>query len=239
MDEKKGVRNWKKTKVNVEEHIVCPDLDLDMDSPDEYLENYTSNLTTIPLDMTKPLWEVHILNIKTSEANAIGILKLHHSIGDGMSIVSLILACTRKASDPEALPTLPSSTKKEKNDVGLLRRFCYYVWFLCMVFWYTIVDVVLFLATILFLKDTETPMKGGVGVEHSPKRLVHTTVSLDDMKIVKNALNLVRALLLHFTSHCYIHLLNIYFFEKNYSFHCFCIGLVWIWIWIFPFNNIL
>ncbi|XP_049395504.1 wax ester synthase/diacylglycerol acyltransferase 6-like isoform X2 [Solanum stenotomum] len=40
------------------------------------------------------------------------------------------------------------------------------------------------------IPDTETPMKGGVGVEHSPKRLVHTTVSLDDMKIVKNALNL-------------------------------------------------
>uniref|UniRef100_M1AIL1 Uncharacterized protein n=1 Tax=Solanum tuberosum TaxID=4113 RepID=M1AIL1_SOLTU len=191
VDEKKGVRKWQKTKVNVDEHIICPDLDPDMDSPDEFLEKYTSNQTTIPLDMTKPLWEVHILNIKTSEANAIGILKLHHSIGDGMSIISLILACTRKASDPEALPTLPTSTKiKEKNDVGLLRRFCYYVWFLCMVFWYTIVDVVLFLATILFLKDTETPMKGGVGVEHSPKRLVHTVVSLDDMKIVKNALNL-------------------------------------------------
>ncbi|KAH0686719.1 hypothetical protein KY284_017272 [Solanum tuberosum] len=144
VDEKKGVRKWKKTKVNVDEHIICPDLDPDMDSPDEFLEKYTSNQTTIPLDMTKPLWEVHILNIKTSEANAIGILKLHHSIGDGMSIISLILACTRKASDPEALPTLPS----------------------------------------------KTPMKGGVGVEHSPKRLVHTTVSLDDMKIVKNALNL-------------------------------------------------
>ncbi|XP_055827791.1 wax ester synthase/diacylglycerol acyltransferase 11-like isoform X1 [Solanum dulcamara] len=190
VDEKKGVRKWMKTTINVEEHIVCPNLDPDMDSPDEFLENYTSNLTTIPLDLTKPLWEVHILNFKTSEANAIGILKLHHSIGDGMSIISLILACTRKASDPEALPTIPSSTKKEKNDVGFFRRFCYYVWFLCMVFWYTAVDAVLFLATVLFLKDTETPMKGGAGVEHSPKRLVHVTISLDDMKIVKNALSM-------------------------------------------------
>ncbi|XP_055827792.1 wax ester synthase/diacylglycerol acyltransferase 5-like isoform X2 [Solanum dulcamara] len=95
VDEKKGVRKWMKTTINVEEHIVCPNLDPDMDSPDEFLENYTSNLTTIPLDLTKPLWE-----------------------------------------------------------------------------------------------DTETPMKGGAGVEHSPKRLVHVTISLDDMKIVKNALSM-------------------------------------------------
>ncbi|PHU23316.1 hypothetical protein BC332_08423 [Capsicum chinense] len=186
----KGIRKWVKTRVNVEDHIICPDLDTDMDSPDEFLENYTSSLTTTPLDMTKPLWEVHILNVKTSEAEGVGILKLHHSIGDGMSIISLILACTRKASDPEALPTIPSSTKKEKVDPGFLRRFCYYFWFLCMVFWYTVVDAVMFLATILFLKDTETPMKGGAGVGHTPKRLVHRTISLDDMKIVKNALNL-------------------------------------------------
>ncbi|KAM3247725.1 wax ester synthase/diacylglycerol acyltransferase 11 [Capsicum annuum] len=190
VDEKKGIRKWVKTRVNVEDHIICPDLDTDMDSPDEFLENYTSSLTTTPLDMTKPLWEVHILNVKTSEAEGVGILKLHHSIGDGISIISLILACTRKASDPEALPTIPSSTKKEKVDPGFLRRFCYYFWFLCMVFWYTVVDAVMFLATILFLKDTETPMKGGAGVGHTPKRLVHRTISLDDMKIVKNALNL-------------------------------------------------
>ncbi|XP_060203856.1 wax ester synthase/diacylglycerol acyltransferase 11-like isoform X2 [Lycium barbarum] len=190
VDAKKGVRKWMKTTVNVEDHIVCPDLDPDMESPDEFLENYTSNLTTIPMDMTKPLWEVHILNVKTSEADAVGILKLHHSIGDGMSIISLVLACTRKASDPEALPTMPSSTKKEKTKAGFCRRFCYYIWFLFMVFWNTAVDAVLFLATILFLNDTETPMKGGAGVEHNPKRLVHRTISLDDMKIVKNALNL-------------------------------------------------
>ncbi|MCE3051404.1 hypothetical protein HAX54_049738, partial [Datura stramonium] len=164
-----------------------------MDSPDEFLENYASGLTTIPLDMTKPLWEVHILNVKTSEAEAVGILKLHHSIGDGMSIISLILACTRKASDPEAIPTIPSSTKKEKNETCFLRRFCYYGWFLLMVFWNTAVDAVLFLATILFLKDTETPMKGGAGVGHNPKRLVHRTISLDDMKLVKNALNMALA----------------------------------------------
>ncbi|XP_009601405.1 wax ester synthase/diacylglycerol acyltransferase 11-like [Nicotiana tomentosiformis] len=191
VDEKKGVRKWKQTTVNVGNHMVCPDLDPDMDSPDEFVENYTSSLTTIPMDMTKPLWEVHILNVKTSEAEATGILKLHHSIGDGMSIISLILACTRKASDPEALPTIPTGSKKESSDeAGFCRRFCFSVWVLSMVFWNTFVDAILFLATILFLKDTETPIKGGAGVEHNPKRLVHRTISLDDMKIVKNALNL-------------------------------------------------
>ncbi|KAJ6748783.1 O-ACYLTRANSFERASE (WSD1-LIKE) FAMILY PROTEIN [Salix purpurea] len=42
----------------------------------------------------------------------------------------------------------------------------------------------------LYLEDTKTPLKGAYGVELKPKRFVHRTVSLDDIKLVKNAMNM-------------------------------------------------
>lgn len=47
-------------------------------------------------------------------------------------------------------------------------------------------DMVNFMATSAFLKDTKTPIKGVVGVEFHQKRIVHRTLSLDDIKIVKS-----------------------------------------------------
>ncbi|XP_060197415.1 wax ester synthase/diacylglycerol acyltransferase 5-like isoform X3 [Lycium barbarum] len=40
------------------------------------------------------------------------------------------------------------------------------------------------------LQDTNTPFKGCPGSEFNPRRVVYGTVSLDDMKLVKNALNM-------------------------------------------------
>lgn len=45
--------------------------------------------------------------------------------------------------------------------------------------------------TVLFLKDTETPLKVSLGVENRPRRFVHRSVSLADIKAVKNAMNVV------------------------------------------------
>lgn len=49
-------------------------------------------------------------------------------------------------------------------------------------------DIWVFLATAVFLKDTVTPLKGGKGIEFNPKRFVHCTFSLDDVKFIKNAM---------------------------------------------------
>ncbi|MBA0757922.1 hypothetical protein Gotri_020965 [Gossypium trilobum] len=57
------------------------------------------------------------------------------------------------------------------------------------VFWNTVVDVFMFIATALFLTDTQNPLKGLPGSESTPRRIVYRTVSLDDIKFVKNAMN--------------------------------------------------
>lgn len=188
-------KKWTRTTVNVENHVIVPELDPKMESPDQFVEDYISYVATNPMDYSKPLWEVHLLNVKTSDAEAIAVFRIHHSIGDGASLISLLLACTRKTSDPGALPTIPVQ-KRGGSGTATPGWFCCLwlllaIWSAIRLIWNTIADLVTFLATVLFLKDTENPLKGGPGVELVPKRFVHKTIDLDDIKLVKNALNMV------------------------------------------------
>ncbi|KAG2700728.1 hypothetical protein I3843_06G010300 [Carya illinoinensis] len=184
-------KKWTQTKVNLEDHVIVPELDPKIDFPDRFVEDYVSNVTRTPLDLSKPLWELHILNIKTSDAEAVGVFRIHHSMGDGASLISLLLACTRKTSDPEALPSVP--VKKRAGSTFNSRDgfwwFFLAIWLFLRLIWNTLVDVLLFVATILFLNDMKTPIKGAPGVELNVKKFVHRTVNLDDIKLVKNAMN--------------------------------------------------
>ncbi|XP_062091404.1 wax ester synthase/diacylglycerol acyltransferase 11-like [Humulus lupulus] len=203
VDEKDGRRNmkWVRTEVDVDNHLIVPDIDPNMEttSPDEYVENYIYNLTKTSLDTSKPLWEAHVLNLKTSDAEGIVVFRIHHSLGDGTSLMSLLLACTRQTGDPTALPTLPSA--KRRNDKakggggrGFIRSysqcFLWGLWWPLRLLWNTFVDLVVFMATTSFLKDTDTPISGHSWSVRNPRRIVYKTVSLDDMKLVKNAMNM-------------------------------------------------
>ncbi|KAL0875144.1 hypothetical protein Bca101_024849 [Brassica carinata] len=192
---KKGKPRWVRTKVRVEEHVIVPDIDPKTENPDQYLEDYISKLTTVPLDLSKPLWEIHVLCLKTSNAESIGILKIHHSLGDGMSLMSLFLACTRKTSDPEALPTV--AVQKKQFGPSCYTGFFNKIWWLFVGLWFilrlvvnTFVDVLMFALTICFLRDTETPLLAKSGSELKPKRFVYRIISFDDVKLVKNAMNM-------------------------------------------------
>ncbi|KAL9684879.1 hypothetical protein QQ045_022321 [Rhodiola kirilowii] len=190
-DGKGGRRRWVRTAVNVENHVVVPGIDPEMDSPDEFVEDYVSEMSRSSMDTSIPLWELHILNVKTRNANAIAIMKIHHSVGDGMSLMSLILACTRKTSDPDSLPSLPKPKKfvKVHGNRTLLRRILFSIWWGLVLLWNTLVDMIVFTLTVMFLKDTDTPVKGKPGVEFNPKRIVYEIFSLEDVKLVKNATN--------------------------------------------------
>lgn len=188
---------WVRTEVDLDKHVLVPELDESIEAPDRFIEDYISSLTKTIINRSQPLWDLHLLNLKTSDAEAIGVFRIHHSLGDGTSLMSLLLACTRQISDPEALPTVPTMVKKQQQQEekkGFLVKFWMYVmkvWWVIQLFWNTMVDVFMFMVTMLFLKDTETPLKGPPGVEFTPRRIVWRTVSLDDFKLVKNALNAV------------------------------------------------
>ncbi|CAN0889697.1 Wax ester synthase/diacylglycerol acyltransferase 11 [Linum grandiflorum] len=195
---------WVPTTVNLKNHVIVPDVDqstftTSSSAGQKFVEDYISELTKTTIDGSKqPLWDLHLLNVKTApDSEALGVFRIHHSLGDGTSLMSLLLACTRQMSDPDSLPTIPTrKTKTQEGDDlngGVLKRVTWRllvrVWMMAVLMWNTAVDVLAFFLTAMGLKDTETPLKGPDGVEHLPRRFVWRTVSLDDFKFVKNAMN--------------------------------------------------
>ncbi|GMN44405.1 hypothetical protein TIFTF001_013604 [Ficus carica] len=180
-------RRWVRTSVNLNDHVFAPTLDSKIDDPDQFVQDYISHLTTTPLDLSRPPWELHVLNLKTSDSESLGIFRIHHSVGDGASLMSLLLACTRRTSDPDALPTLPAPIKPPTpppDEGGFAARFLRFlaaIWSAIVMIWNTVVDVTVFGATILFLSDTKTPIKGPPGVERSTKRFAHRSQNEKDV----------------------------------------------------------
>ncbi|PWA95516.1 O-acyltransferase, WSD1 domain-containing protein [Artemisia annua] len=182
MDKENGSMEWIPTHVNIDDHVIIAKLDPNMESSDKFIEDYISNLTISPMENTKPLWDLHILDVKTQETEGTCVFRFHHSLGDGISLMNLLLSCTRKVSDPEALPTLPGNNKRPATKVAS-------IWSGLGVLWNSLIALLMFVLTALFLKDTSTPMKGSIGVERKPRRFLIKSVSLADIKMVKEAMN--------------------------------------------------
>ena len=64
---------WTSTMVELENHVIVPNLDPYIVNPDQFVEDHVLNLTKNAMDMSQPLWELHLLNIKTSDAEPIGV----------------------------------------------------------------------------------------------------------------------------------------------------------------------
>ncbi|GJW67403.1 integrase, catalytic region, zinc finger, CCHC-type containing protein [Tanacetum coccineum] len=107
--------------------------------------------------ISKPLWDVHIVSTKTSDAQSTCVFRFHHSISDGTSLINLLLASSRKASDPKALPTLHGKKVSGPHIRATIVRSQF------IVLWNSLVAVVMFILT--------------------------GFVSLDDIKMVKNAMD--------------------------------------------------
>ena len=187
---------WIETEVNVKDHVVVPYIDPEEigENGEGFIDDYTSRLTMNPLDRSRPLWDIHILNVKTSDAEAVGVVRTHRTLGDGTSMVHLLLACAHKTSDPIAVSITSPSLKRRgryKNK-GWFLRSMFTIGSTMTLIWNTIVDMLLLFATLLFLKDRKTHLKGGADVGSNPKRFYHRTISLDDIKLIKNAMNMLR-----------------------------------------------
>ncbi|XP_020579045.1 O-acyltransferase WSD1-like [Phalaenopsis equestris] len=188
---------WVPTKVNLDDHVIYPDVGtaataaaVDPVAGDRFVEDYIAGLSHSRLDTSRPLWEIHVLAIRTSEAASVAIFRIHHSLGDGVSLMSLFLACTRRTSDNESLPSLPSA-RRRSTAAGTGFGPCVllsWIWSFLVYTLNSFVHSFLFVASAFFLKDTRTRIMGSEGVEFRPKRCVHRTLSLDDIKDIKNAM---------------------------------------------------
>uniref|UniRef100_A0ACD6AJX7 Uncharacterized protein n=1 Tax=Avena sativa TaxID=4498 RepID=A0ACD6AJX7_AVESA len=195
---KDGNPRWVQVTVNVHDHIIVPTLDpaaVEAD-PDQAMEDYTASLLTLPMDRSRPLWEFHFLDFPTSEASSTVLIRVHHSLGDGVSLITLLLASSRSAADPTRLPAMPKQPARagaiyeppaRSSGAGALLA---WAWSYFLLAWNTAVDVAFFAATIIFLRDPDSLFRGeDDGMVHRSRRFVHRSLSLDDVKFIKNAMN--------------------------------------------------
>ncbi|XXG44339.1 hypothetical protein AAC387_Pa01g4171 [Persea americana] len=189
--DKRGVECWRRTHVDIDQHMIFPSQFQGNDGNEEKVDEddgesvnrYLAELAvSSPLDLKKPPWEIHVL-----KSRRCCVLRLHHALGDGTSLMSLFLASCRRVDEPDLLPTLPTgkSTNTSRARPGLAER----VWEWTAVVCLTVVYVVEFVLRSLWVRDGETAISGGAGVEMWPRKVATARFDLQDMKMVKKAVN--------------------------------------------------
>ncbi|KAM0887695.1 hypothetical protein ACQ4PT_028831 [Festuca glaucescens] len=212
---KDGKPRWVRAPaLNLDDHIIVvpsrPDM-VSSSDPDRAVEDYVASLSTAPMDRSRPLWEFHFLDFPTSDAMSTAVFRVHHSLGDGMSLLTILMASTRSAADPSRLPAMPApparsgdiyARPRPPRTAGVLALIAW-LWSFVVLAWHTVVDVTLFVATIAFVRDPHTLFKrdngGGDGELPRRKRFVNRSLSLGDVKFLKEALNC--ALTVHYQSY--------------------------------------
>lgn len=188
---KKGHQQWLRNFFDIDNHVIVPELSVSYTQGFDFVEKYTASLATSPpLDPSLPLWQIHVLNYKSAEAEASVILKIHHCIGDCISLMSLFLDCTRKNCQPESLPTIPLINRYSRSNLPIwnVTAILQALWGVMFVVWCTVLDLFQFMATFLWMKDSKM-LRGPPGVIHHPKTLAHVTVDLEDIAIVRKAID--------------------------------------------------
>jgi len=75
------------------------------------LQDLVSDLMSTPLDRSRPLWQIHVVE-DFGDGTAI-IIRLHHCIGDGIALVRLLFSLTDE--EPEAPPVMPDRRRARKG----------------------------------------------------------------------------------------------------------------------------
>lgn len=91
-------------------HVALP-------APGEHTQiaGHVDQLTSTPLDLCRPLWELGLVDGVRTESGAPGFaisLKVHHCMVDGLSIVDIMTALVDPLPAPAALPTKPGKPGK-------------------------------------------------------------------------------------------------------------------------------
>ncbi|KAF9663131.1 hypothetical protein SADUNF_Sadunf17G0006500 [Salix dunnii] len=185
-----GVKRWKKVEVNLIDHVKVPIFPAKM-SPqfyEKYLEDYLSNMSMEQLPQSQPLWEIHIIKYPTSNAAGSIIFKIHHSLGDGYSLMGALLSCLQRADNPSLPLTLPSVQPRADTDGdhGTIFKT------VPKIFWSLLNTVSDFLGSLMkssLVDDDLSPIRSGdIGIEFRPVAFTTMTFSLCQIKQIKATL---------------------------------------------------
>lgn len=78
------------------------------------LQEVVSNLMSMPLDFSKPLWQFHL--VEDYEGGSVLISRLHHCIADGIALVRILLSMTDQEREGGA-PDLPAQRRRPPKGV--------------------------------------------------------------------------------------------------------------------------
>lgn len=120
----------------LEHHLRVHHLDTTADDPDgqDVLAAFASDLMAEPLDLSRPLWQLHLVTGLSENRFAV-LVKLHHALADGLRAVELgvglldgLPAMLSAAGEPLALPaavgsaSVPSLVGLARSAAGLAIR---------------------------------------------------------------------------------------------------------------------
>ncbi len=81
------------------------------------LIDFLSDISSTPLDFSKPLWQVHVVD--NVMGNSALVMRIHHSIGDGTALVAVTMRLFDERPDAP-LVTAKAPAGRKKEDAGLL-----------------------------------------------------------------------------------------------------------------------
>ncbi|KAF9679238.1 hypothetical protein SADUNF_Sadunf07G0119100 [Salix dunnii] len=185
-----GEQRWKRVEVRVEDHVNVPVFPAGM-SPEFYdkcLDDYLSKIAMEHLPQSRPLWEIHIIKYPTSHAAGNVIFKLHHSLGDGFSLMGALLSCLQRADNPSLPLTFPSvQLHANKDGKNFSVRRTLHKFFSTV--YNTASDFSSSILKSCSAEDDKTPIRSGQhGVEFLPVGIETMTFSLDHIKQIKSKL---------------------------------------------------
>lgn len=152
------------------------------------------------LPQNRPLWDLHIMNYPTAAAAATVVLKLHHALGDGYSLMGAIFSCVRRADDPSRPLTFPhykprgpgtaaAAVGKEAGKASAAWRS---VRRGVAVGFNTVRDFGWSLLKSNALEDGRSALRSGVaGVEFLPVEISAVAFAMEDIKRIKDKLGAV------------------------------------------------
>ncbi|KAH7859411.1 hypothetical protein Vadar_000756 [Vaccinium darrowii] len=187
VEDRKGVKKWKRVEVKLEEHINVPSFPAGMTAGfyDDHFKDYLSKLSLDRFPQDKPLWEIHLFKYPTSNAAGSIIFKLHHALGDGFSLMGALLSCLQRADNPSLPLTFPSRESSSHENKGIFRYFGR----VFSTVGNTVSDFGSTLIKSSFGGDGPTPVRSGEdGVEFRPSVITNVTFSLDRIKQIKTKL---------------------------------------------------
>ncbi|HJV73271.1 MAG TPA: wax ester/triacylglycerol synthase family O-acyltransferase [Noviherbaspirillum sp.] len=110
---------WQEQEVDLDDHIIPVRLNSSSASSKLALEQLVGTLSATPLDFSKPLWQMHLVDNCVGEDGRVRqglIVRIHHCIADGMALVGVLLSMFDKMPDiPEGEASEEPVTLDEDN----------------------------------------------------------------------------------------------------------------------------